>query len=100
MGSPPADGMKKWVPKLRSMTSSISPTVMTGMASISRIEVINVIQTNTGIRISVIPGARRLIMVTTKFNPPATDEVPKISRPMAQKSKPRSGLKGCSVRLA
>ena len=73
---------------------------MTGMARISRMDVISVIHTNTGIRISDIPGARRLIMVTVKLRPPATDEVPSISRPMAQKSSPKFSLKGYSVRLA
>ena len=92
--------MKKCVPKLRSITSSIRPTVITGMARISRMEVSSVIQTNTGIRISDMPGARRLMMVTTKLRPPATDDVPRISRPMAQKSSPAFRLKGCSVRLA
>ena len=73
---------------------------MTGIARISRSEVISDIQTNTGIRISDMPGARRLMIVTTKLRPPATEDVPSTSRPMAQKSRPMFWLKGCSVRLA
>ena len=100
IGSPPPPGTKKCVPKLRSITSSIRPTVMTGMARISRMEVNSVIHTNTGIRISDMPGARRLTMVTTKLRPPATEDVPSTSSPMAQKSRPMFVLNGCSVRLA
>jgi hypothetical protein len=47
----------------------------------SRKEVIRVIQANTGRRIIVRPGARMLMIVTAKFSPPMSDEVPRISRP-------------------
>ena len=100
MGSPPDAGMKKWVPKFRSMVSSMRPTVITGKASTSRMEVIRVIQMNTGIRIRLMPGARRLMIVTMKLKPAANDEIPSTCNPRPQKSKPLLALKGFSVRLA
>ena len=70
------------------MVSSMSPTVITGNARISRIEVIRVIQMNTGMRIRLMPGARMLMMVTVKFRAAATEDVPNTNRPRAQKSIP------------
>ena len=69
-------------------------------AKTSKRDVINVIQTKTGMRIIVMPGARMLMMVTMKFSAPATDDAPNTSRLMDQKSRPRLTLKGFSVRLA
>ncbi len=66
-GSPPPDGTKKWVPKNRSNMSRISATVITGKASSSRTWVMKLIHTNIGIRISFMPGARRLMIVTKKL---------------------------------
>ena len=76
------------------------PTVITGKAKTSSIDVIKVIQTKTGMRIMLIPGARKLMIVTTKFSAPATEAAPITRRPIAQKSNPRLMLKGFSVRLA
>ena len=56
IGSPPPDGTKKLVPKNRSNMSRMSATVMTGNASSSRTWVMKLIQTNIGMRISVMPG--------------------------------------------
>ena len=39
-----------------------------------------VIQTNTGMRIIDMPGARMLMIVTTKFSAPATEEEPNTRR--------------------
>ena len=56
---------------------------ITGMANTSRIWVTKLIQVNTGIRMSVMPGARRLSTVTTRFTPPTRLAMPVICRPMA-----------------
>ena len=77
---------------MRSMVSSIRPTVMTGNARINRMEVINVIQMNRGMRMRLMPGARILMIVTVKFKAAATEEVPKTNNPRAQKSKPALAL--------
>ena len=68
--------------------SSIRPTVITGKANTNRIEVTKVIQTNNGIRINVMPGARKLIIVTTKLNAAAKEATPSTCKPNAQKSIP------------
>ena len=59
----------------------ISPTVITGKAVINRKEVIRVIHVKGGIRMRLIPGALRLIIVTMKLKAPAIDETPSTSRP-------------------
>ena len=45
-----------------------------------------VIQTKSGMRLMVMPGARRRRMVTIKFSAPTSDEIPSRFRPMIQKS--------------
>ena len=57
---------------------------MTGKAKTSSKDVIKVIHTKTGIRIIVMPGARKLMIVTMKFSAPATDDVPMTRRLIAQ----------------
>ena len=64
---------------------------MIGIAKMIRNEVTSVIHTKTGMRKSVIPGARMLIIVTMKLKPPAIDATPKIRSPKAQKSIPVPG---------
>ena len=54
------------------------PTVSTGSESTSSQATIIVIQTKTGRRNIVIPGARRLMMVTMKFSEAIRDEVPRM----------------------
>ena len=53
---------------------------MGGNASTMRNCTISVIHTNTGMRISVMPGARMLRMVVMKFTPASTEEAPRICR--------------------
>jgi hypothetical protein len=48
--------------------------------------VIKVIQVKTGRRIIVMPGARRLMIVTMKFSEPTTDETPSTCRPRTHRS--------------
>ena len=45
--------------------------------------VTRLIQVNTGMRISVMPGARMLRMVTMKLTPPTSEAMPVICRPRA-----------------
>ena len=65
--------------------------MITGNAKMIRKAVTSVIQAKTGIRMSFMPGARRLMMVTMKLNAAASDEMPRTCRPIAQKSTPWPG---------
>ena len=73
---------------------------MTGKASSSRIWVMKLIQVNIGIRISRMPGARMLRMVTKKFTAAASEAMPRIWRPSIQKSTFIPGEYCREVRLA
>ncbi len=75
-GSPPPAGSKKVVPKLRSVSSMVSAPARTGTASSSRIAVTSIDHTNSGMRCSVMPGARMLRMVVMKLIAPRIDEMP------------------------
>jgi len=66
------------VPKNRSNISRINATVMTGNAISSSTWVMKLIQVNIGIRISFMPGARMLMMVTKKFSAAAIEAMPRI----------------------
>ena len=63
------------------------------MANSSRNWVTRLIQVNTGIFISVMPGARMLSTVTIRLIAPTSEAMPVISRPMVQKSMPWLGEK-------
>ena len=60
--------------------------VMVGREKIRRKATTIAIHTKTGIRISVMPGARIVRMVAMKLAEEAMDAIPSISRPNAQKS--------------
>ena len=87
-GLPPLSGLKKLALKSRSKISSNSATAITGIAKMIRNDVTRVIQTNRGMRKSVIPGARMFRIVTMKLNPEASEAIPRICTPSAQKSTP------------
>ena len=57
----------------------------------------NAIQVNIGIRISDMPGARKLMIVVRKLNAAANDDTPRICRPITQKSMLRPGEYGLVV---
>ena len=61
---------------------------MAGNAKTIKRETTNVIQVKTGMRIIFIPGARILIIVTTKFIAADSEAIPRICRPIIQKSVP------------
>src|SRR5438874_11436903 len=70
--------MKKCVPTWRSSSKSVNPTANTGSTATSRIEYTSIDQTNSGIRIQLIPGARMLWIVQRKLIAPASD--PSVSK--------------------
>ena len=84
MGSPPAEALKKFPMKFRSMYTWISAAVTGGIANSVRNATTSIIQTNTGMRMSVMPGARMLSVVTMKLIAVATDPMPSMMMPTAQ----------------
>ncbi len=64
---PPSTGSKKWVPKRRSRNSIALSRFSAGNAKITMNEVATIAQTNSGTRLSDIPGARSLSAVTMKL---------------------------------
>ena len=93
----PDEGAKNSVPTLRSNHTMISATVTTGIANNVRNAVTSIIQTNTGIRSSVIPGARMLMIVTIMLIADVVDPMPSNTSPATQKSGPRPGRKPASM---
>jgi hypothetical protein len=65
--------------------------VITGKARMIRNCTMNDIHVNIGIRISDMPGARRLMIVVMKLNAAASEEIPRIWRLSTQKSWLRPG---------
>jgi hypothetical protein len=88
------------VPKKRSNIRKMSPTVTAGKASTIRNCVTSAIQTNTGMRMSVMPGARMPRIVTMKFTAEITDAAPRICRLNIQKSTLSPGEYCSDVRFA
>ena len=84
-GSAPALSVaKKFVSKNRSNSSSVSAMVSGGNAKMMRNETMSVIHANSGIRISVMPGARRFRIVMTKLKPAAVVPIPITCSPSTQ----------------
>src|ERR1700681_1570319 len=75
-GSPPPSGLKKVVPKLRSVNSMVMAPASTGSDNSSRNTVTRIDQTNSGILCRVMPGARMLKIVVMKLMAPRIDEAP------------------------
>jgi len=73
---------------------------MIGNASSNSTWVMKLIHTNIGMRMSFMPGARMLTMVTKKFSAAAIDARPRIWRPNIQKSTLSPGEYCFDVRLA
>ena len=72
------------MPKKRSRPSKAQATVSAGKAkTIKRLE-ISAVQVKSGMRISVMPGARRLMMVTMKLMPASVEPTPLISSAQIQ----------------
>ncbi len=66
----------------------ISAAVMIGIANSVRNATTSIIHVNTGIRMNVMPGARRLRIVTMKLIADVVDAIPRMMMPTAQKSGP------------
>ena len=71
----------------------VSTPASTGVAKTTSTDVTTIIQTKIGMRASVIPGARIVIVVTRKLMPPPTDEMPRIWTPRIHRSVPWPGRK-------
>ncbi len=76
VGSPPPAALKKLVPKWRSVSSIVTAPASTGITAISRYAVISHVHTNSGIFMSVMPGARRFRIVVMMLIEPMIDEAP------------------------
>ena len=62
--------------KLRSVNNIVIAPASTGKESKSSQAVIQTAQTNKGVRLAVIPGARMFVIVTIKLTAPKIDETP------------------------
>jgi hypothetical protein len=76
MGSPPPDGSKKAVLKLRSVKSIVIAPAKTGTDKSSKKAVTKMDHTNKGILYILCPGFRILIIVEIKFIAPKIDAAP------------------------
>lgn len=76
MGSPPPEGSKKVVLRLRSVSSMVIPAARTGKARSRRIAVIKIDQTNKGVWYWDTAGGFILIIVVIKLIAPKMDETP------------------------
>jgi hypothetical protein len=89
--------MKKCVPAWRSSSSSVSPAESVGSTSTSSAAYTSIDQTNSGMRIHVIPGVRRRWIVTRKLIAPKSDESVSTCSERIQRSIPWPGLKADSL---
>ena len=64
----------------------VTAPAKTGITIISRNAVINQVQTNSGIFINVMPGVRKLKIVTMTLIAPSTYETPIMCTPRMKKS--------------
>jgi hypothetical protein len=64
--------------KLRSVSNIVIAPANTGRESKSKKAVMYKAQTNKGVRLAVIPGARMLVIVTMKLIAPKIEETPAI----------------------
>jgi len=75
--------------KLRSVNNIVIAPARTGKDNKSKKAVINTAQTNKGVRLAVIPGARILLIVTIKLIAPKIDDTPAIcNEKIAQSTEP------------
>ena len=78
-------GMKKLVPKTRSMSCMTAAASSGGNARSSRYAVMKIAQVKKGSRIHVIPGARSWTTVAMKLTEPRSDAVMLNTMPMIQR---------------
>src|SRR5207302_5232450 len=82
---------KKFVPAMRSKSSSTPATVRNGIARTSRKLVTSTLQPKRVRRWNVRPGQRSAKIVTIMFSAPKIDEKPRIVRPRIQRFWPLPG---------
>src|SRR4051794_26316967 len=87
--SPPAPGLKKCVPRVRSKSTKNCEPAMKGVAITTRSEVVKLAHTSRGMRQNVMPGARMVMIVTRKLSAVAIDEAPANCTPRVKKFWPR-----------
>jgi hypothetical protein len=68
--------LKNVVPKWRSVSVIVTAPASTGIAATSRYAVISQVHTKSGMRISVIPGARMLRIVVMMLIEPMIELMP------------------------
>jgi len=76
IGSPPPDGSKKVVLKLRSVRSIVMAPASTGRDSNNKMAVINTDQTNSGTESNVREEERIFMIVVIKLIAPKMEEIP------------------------
>lgn len=86
MGSPPPEGSKKVVLRLRSVKSIVMPAARTGSDSRRRTAVIRTDHTNRGVWYWVMPGGFMLRIVVMKLMAPRIEETPARCRAKMAKS--------------
>ena len=75
-GSPPPVASKNAVPKLRSVSIIVTTPANTGIAPMSKNEVMSQVHTNNGMSISLISGARIFRTVAIILIAPIIEEKP------------------------
>src|SRR3546814_13715006 len=93
-GSAPSATLKKLASKRRSKVSRNSATEMTGSEKSSSTWGTSDIQVNTGIFMSVMPGARMLSTVVNRWTDPTSEATPVSGKPKGEKTRQGQGEKG------
>lgn len=76
IGSPPPEGLKNELLKLRSVNNIVIPAASTGRDINNKKAVINTAQVNKGIKFIFIPGTLILNIVTIKLIAPNIEDIP------------------------
>ena len=92
MKLPPRSAVKKCMPNRRSSISSDVTTVSGGNAITMMMLAKKTVHTNTVMRMNVMPGARRLMIVTRKLIADIVLPHPAIHTAHSQESTPTPGL--------
>ena len=91
MGSPPASGTKKEVPKFLSRSNKARAIERTGVAAITKKDVDITLHTNKDMLEYVTPGFLNLTTVTIKLKAPIIEEIPITCKPRIHISIPILG---------
>ena len=83
---------RDWSVRIEAQSRDGQPIVIAGKAITSRIETMSVVQLKIGMRIRLMPGARRLMTVTIILNAAIIEATPRTCSPTSQKSTFRPGF--------